>query len=249
MVGGIVVDRLVITTLDEPSLVYGMHYGEQLAQWKILVRRNNVFGPWEAVEWSWLPPGGVSGEHLHTRTEEVYFIVSGSGEMTINGLKHQVRAGDVIVTSLGTRHSLRNPGPQALSWLVIEVTGPVKPADYFDQGHPERQEDRSNPTIVNLREFGEVDVHKFLTGPLRRARLMRLPSGESETLVADTQEYALFTVDGTGSAVTGSTTVPLRHGVAVTLPLGGSVTIEAGPEGLECFVVSVAVPSTVGGSL
>ncbi|MGH3816027.1 MAG: cupin domain-containing protein [Pseudonocardiaceae bacterium] len=243
------VDRLVITTLDEPSLVYGMHGGEKLAQWKCLVRRNNLFGAWEAVEWAWLPPGGASGEHLHTRTEQLDFVVSGSGVMTIGGQEHPVTAGDVILTGLGTRHGIRNAGAGELVWLVTEVPGLVMASALPGQGHPDGEErDGGNAAIVNLSEVREVDAQEVLAGPLRRARLMRLRSGESETLVADTQEHVLFTVNGTGSAVTNSATVPLRHGVSVSLPFRGSVTIWAGPEGLECFVVSLAVPSIPGGS-
>ena len=243
------VDRLVITTLDEPSLVYGMHGGEKLAQWKCLVRRNNLFGAWEAVEWAWLPRGGASGEHLHTRTEQLDYIVSGSGVMTIGGQEHLVTAGDVILTGLGTRHGIRNVGAGELIWLVTEVPGPVMASALPGQGHPDGEErDGGTAAIVNLREVREVDTQEVLAGPLRRARLMRLRSGESETLVADTQEHVLFTVNGSGIAVTNSATVPLRHGVSVSVPFCGSVTIEAGPEGLECFVVSLAVPSIPGGA-
>ncbi|MGQ0774304.1 MAG: cupin domain-containing protein [Pseudonocardiales bacterium] len=243
------VDRLVITTLDEPSLVYGMHGGEKLAQWKCLVRRNNLFGAWEAVEWAWLPPGGASGEHLHTRTEQLDFVLSGSGVMTIGGQEHPVTAGDVILTGLGTRHGIRNAGAGELVWLVTEVPGPVPARALPGQGRPDGEErDGGNAAIVNLREVREVDPQEVLAGPLRRARLMRLGSGESETLVADTQEHVLFTVNGTGIAVTNSATVPLRNGVSVSLPFRGRVMIEASPEGLECFVVSLAVPSIPGGS-
>lgn len=240
------VDRLVITTLDEPSLVYGMHGGEKVAQWKCLVRRNNLFGAWEAVEWAWLPPGGASGEHLHTRTEQLDYIVSGSGVMTIGGQEHPVTAGDVILTGLGTRHGIRNAGAGELVWLVTEVPGPVMTSAFPGPDGEER--DGGNAAIVNLREVREVDAQEVLAGPLRCARLMRLRSGESETLVADTQEHVLFTVNGTGSAITKSATVPLRHGVSVSVPFRGSVTLEAGPEGLECFVVSLAVPSIPGGA-
>jgi mannose-6-phosphate isomerase-like protein (cupin superfamily) len=243
----IVVDRLVITTLDEPSLVYGMHGGEKLAQWKCLVRRNNLFGAWEAVEWAWLPPGGASGEHLHTRTEQLDYVLSGSGVMTIGGQEYPVTAGDAILTGLGTRHGIRNAGSDELIWLVTEVPGPVMTSAFPSQRLPNSKgRDGSNAAIVNLREVREVDAQEVLTGPLRRARLMRLRPGESETLVADTQEHVLFTVDGTGSAVMNSATVPLRHGVSVSLPFRGNVTVESGPEGLECFVVSLAVPSTPG---
>ncbi|MGH8907574.1 MAG: cupin domain-containing protein [Egibacteraceae bacterium] len=130
-------EGLIVTNLDDPSLVYGMHYGESLARWKVLVRRNILFGSWEAVEWSWLPPGGASGEHVHSRTEELYFILSGSGVMTIDGQTYQVGAGDLILTRLGTRHGLRNPGTDGLSWLVIEVAGPAMTAALHDHHHHE----------------------------------------------------------------------------------------------------------------
>lgn len=106
----------------------------------------------------------------------------------------------------------------------------------------------SNAVVINLREQREIDARTVLTGPLGRVRLTRLQPGQCEALVADVQEHTLFTVQGTGSAVTGSVTVPLRHGVALTLPLGSSVTVEAGVEGLELFIASLATPQAYGDS-
>lgn len=106
----------------------------------------------------------------------------------------------------------------------------------------------SNAMVINLREVREIDARIFLSGPLGRIRLPQLRPGQRETLVADTQEHTLFTVQGTGNAMTGSATVPLRHGVALTLPLGSSVTIEAGIEGLELFIASLATPQASGDS-
>ncbi|MFI5782801.1 hypothetical protein [Nocardia sp. NPDC051570] len=99
-----------------------------------------------------------------------------------------------------------------------------------------------NAVLINLRAVRETDARNHLTGPLGRIRLPRLQPGERETLVADTQEHTLFTVQGTGTAVTGSATVPLHHGVALTLPLGSSVTVEAGTDGLEVFIASLDTP-------
>lgn len=106
----------------------------------------------------------------------------------------------------------------------------------------------SNAVVINLREVREIDARTFLSGPLGRIRLPQLRPGQRETLVADAQEHTLFTVQGTGNAVTGSATVPLQHGVALTLPLGSSVTIEAGAEGLELFIASLATPQASGDS-
>ncbi|RKT87257.1 Cupin domain-containing protein [Saccharopolyspora antimicrobica] len=236
-------DRLVITTLDEPSEVHEMHGGELVARWKCLVRRNNMFGPWEAVERSSLPPGAASGVHLHSRTEQFDYVVSGQGVMTINGADHPVAAGDLITTCLGTRHGIRNTGTEDLVWLVIEVSGPG-----MAEGVPDSGTEDVRAEVIDLREARDVDALDYLAGPLRRARLVHLDPGRTESLVADDQEHVLFTLSGTGTATAGATTVPLRHGVSVGLPHRGAASIEGGPDGVEFFVVSLAVPANAGGA-
>jgi uncharacterized protein YjlB len=133
-------EAVVITDLDEPSVVYGVHGTQGVSQWKCFARRNDLFGPWEAVEWARLPPGGISGEHVHSRTEELYFIVSGAGMMLIDGRECPVGPGDLILTGLGTRHGLRNVGTAELTWLVIEVMGPAMTAALA--GHQKQSESR-----------------------------------------------------------------------------------------------------------
>src|SRR5262249_24760194 len=161
-----------------------------------LVRRNNLFGAWEAVEWAWLPQGGASGEHLHTRTEQLDYVVSGSGGMTIGGQEHPVAAGDGILTGLGARHGIRVAGARGLIWLVAEVRGQVMTSPFPASRGEER--DGGNAAIVNLREIGQVEAQEVLAGPLRCARLIRLSPAEATSLVADTQEHVLFTLNGTG---------------------------------------------------
>jgi mannose-6-phosphate isomerase-like protein (cupin superfamily) len=67
----------------------------------------------------------VCGEHRHTRTEELYFVISGEGEILLDDVPHRIRAGHLVVNGLGTRHQFRNLGDQDLNWLVIEVFGPA----------------------------------------------------------------------------------------------------------------------------
>lgn len=236
-------DRLIVTTLDELSEVYEMHGGEKVARWKCLARRNILFGPWEAVECSFLPAGGASGVHLHSRTEQFDYVVSGSGVMTINGTDHPVAAGDLLTTCLGTRHGIRNVGDDDLIWLVIEVSGPG-----MVPGVPAQDTSGDRAEVIKLRQVRDVAALDWLSGPLRRARLIQLDPGQTETLVADEQEHVLFTLNGSGSAASTSTTIPLRYGVSVGVPFRSSVTVEGGPAGLEFFVVSLAVPANTGGA-
>ena len=118
-------DELIVADASGASEVHAMHGGAKVAKWKCLARRLGLSGTWEAIELSTLPPGAACGEHLHTRTEELYFIVSGEGELVLNDVPHRVRPGHLIVNGLGTRHAFRNPGPEEMRWLVIEVFSPA----------------------------------------------------------------------------------------------------------------------------
>ncbi|WP_257445953.1 cupin domain-containing protein [Archangium lipolyticum] len=231
-------EGLIIGDLEEPSVVHGVHGTTGLSQWKCLARRTGLFGAWEAVEWAWIPPGGISGEHMHTRTEEIYFILSGRGEMTLDGRPHPVGPGSLILTGLGTRHGLRNIGDEGLGWLVIELSRPATAL----RNPPERGGRDVNAEVFNLRQRGEVDPRSTFTGPLRSIRLVKLEPGRKSPLAATGVEHTLFTLDGSGEITSGEAVVPLKYGVSVTLPLGTETVITAGAGGLEYFLASLEVP-------
>jgi mannose-6-phosphate isomerase-like protein (cupin superfamily) len=118
-------DELLVADVHGASAVHAMHGGADVARWKCLARRMGLAGTWEAIEWASLPPGAVCGEHRHTRTEELYFVISGEGEILLDDVPHRIRPGHLVVNGLGTRHQFRNLGDQDLNWLVIEVFGPA----------------------------------------------------------------------------------------------------------------------------
>jgi quercetin dioxygenase-like cupin family protein len=101
----------------------------------------------------------------------------------------------------------------------------------------------STATIIDLAACGEVDLSTMLTGPLRQARVVTLDATQAEILSAADREHTLFVLEGTGSAQAGTTTVDLTAGTAVTLPLGGTMTISAAREPLRYFHASLMTPS------
>ena len=44
--------------------------------------------------------------HSHERRDEVWTIVSGNGQVIVDGMNQSVKAGDVVSMSAGTRHTL-----------------------------------------------------------------------------------------------------------------------------------------------
>jgi mannose-6-phosphate isomerase-like protein (cupin superfamily) len=69
-----------------------------------------------------VPPGHSIGVHTHGfKDEEVYVIVAGHGEMTLNGHTFDVEPGDVVVNSRGGTHALTNTGSEILRLVVLDV--------------------------------------------------------------------------------------------------------------------------------
>lgn len=240
---------VAIGNVHTPAEVLGVHGTTGVSYWKCLSRRLGLFASWEAVEWACIPPGGVSGAHLHTRTEELYFLLSGSGTIAWDGGRRDVSAGDLIVTPVGAQHELTNTGPDPLAWLVIEMSAAAQSAALA--GRPTQNETTRTGMpvslhVVHLREVGSYDATAALDGPIRDVRLVRLAAGESLELDARDSEYTLFTVGGRGTAIAGAAANALTAGVAVTLPLGTRVRAQAaGDAELELFVARLAVPDEV----
>jgi mannose-6-phosphate isomerase-like protein (cupin superfamily) len=65
-----------------------------------------------------LHPGSAIGYHLQ-KEDEVYYIISGTGEMQMNGKTFPVKAGDAILTRPGSSHGLKQVGKDD---LVIIIT-------------------------------------------------------------------------------------------------------------------------------
>jgi len=76
-----------------------------------------------------LPPGCTVTPHHHREMEEVYYIVCGSGVMTVGDETQTVRAGDSIYVPRGHRHTLTNTGAEPIK--LILVCGPA--FSYEDQ--------------------------------------------------------------------------------------------------------------------
>jgi mannose-6-phosphate isomerase-like protein (cupin superfamily) len=56
---------------------------------------------------------------LHTqKVDEVYYILSGTGELTLDGEKHQVAAGTAILTRPGSSHALKQTGTDDLVMII-----------------------------------------------------------------------------------------------------------------------------------
>ena len=64
-----------------------------------------------------LPPGTANQEHHHPQSEEIYFILSGCGSMTVGDETREVCPHDAILIPPGAVHRLANTGDMPLVFL------------------------------------------------------------------------------------------------------------------------------------
>ena len=83
---------------------------------ELLAHRNSCIRNQSLAE-ARLPPGGATTPHYHPRTEEIYYILSGAGNMRIGGETRDVSAGDAIAIPPGQIHQIQNTGASTLLFL------------------------------------------------------------------------------------------------------------------------------------
>ncbi|MEW5867186.1 MAG: cupin domain-containing protein [Bacillota bacterium] len=66
-----------------------------------------------------LPVGASIGFHRHEGEEEAFYILSGRGVVDDNGAKHEVTAGDAVLTGGGAGHAIEAVGDQPLEMIAV----------------------------------------------------------------------------------------------------------------------------------
>ncbi len=83
---------------------------------ELLAYRNSVIRHQSLAE-ARLPAGASTQEHLHTKTEEIYYITHGTGRIRIEDEVREVKPGDAIAIPPGRTHKLWNTGTETLRLL------------------------------------------------------------------------------------------------------------------------------------
>jgi len=65
-----------------------------------------------------VPPGQTSVPHA-LKTSEIYYILSGRGEMTIEGETQPLEPGDLVYIPPGAKQFAHNPGTEPLAFICI----------------------------------------------------------------------------------------------------------------------------------
>ena len=116
---------VLIGSRDSPVEVTGAHGGTSSLLWKRFTDGNMMWSDLQSFEHVTVPAGGNIGLHVHSRTEEIYFIISGRARMRVGDESREVGAGDLILTPLHTAHSFQVIGDEPATIIVMEMVPPA----------------------------------------------------------------------------------------------------------------------------
>jgi mannose-6-phosphate isomerase-like protein (cupin superfamily) len=83
---------------------------------ELLAHRNSCIRKQSLAE-ARVPPGANTTPHYHPQTEEIYYVLEGTGRMHIANEQQDVRPGDAIAIPPGQVHQITNTGPTTLRFL------------------------------------------------------------------------------------------------------------------------------------
>jgi len=89
---------------------------------ELLAYRNSAIRKQSLAE-ARVKPGEQTAPHYHPQTEEIYYILRGSGEMKIDKETRQVGPGDAIAIPPGAVHTIFNSGGETLVFLCCCAPG------------------------------------------------------------------------------------------------------------------------------
>ena len=103
-----------------PDSVQNIHDGEGTVNVSLV--NDRFASSLQFLHYTVLPPGATIGDHKHGNNEELYIVLEGSGEMTMDGISYPVVKGDVMINKPYGAHGLKNTSAtESLQLLVFEV--------------------------------------------------------------------------------------------------------------------------------
>jgi mannose-6-phosphate isomerase-like protein (cupin superfamily) len=77
-----------------------------------------------------LEPSQATERHYHERSEEIYLVTKGAGELEVDGEARRVHPGDAVLIPPGSWHTLENDGTSELTILCM-CSPPYSDEDTF----------------------------------------------------------------------------------------------------------------------
>jgi mannose-6-phosphate isomerase-like protein (cupin superfamily) len=202
------------------------------------------------------PHSGI-GQHFHNHCEEMFVILDGEAQFTINGRTSTIKGPAAVPNRLGHSHGIYNASDKPIQWLNINV-GTSKTYDAFNLGDP-----RVGVPLDPIPQFISGRFDRALLAPadgnsaIRYRRVLEpsvfftawsyvdhvlLPPGATTetTTLADMSEM-YYVMAGDGTVTVGAESAPIRTGDAIPIDVRQRKQLSnTGAAPLEFLVIGIA---------
>jgi mannose-6-phosphate isomerase-like protein (cupin superfamily) len=200
------------------------------------------------------------GQHFHHTIEEMFVILDGEAEFTINGRTSKIQGPALVPCKRGNSHGIYNSGNTPIRWMNFAVSTTKGRSDAFDLG-----DNRVGAPLDAVPQFVSGQLKKDLlkpnnaypgTGILYRRILgpdvfstnwdhvdhLVIPAGsKAGPRQLEGIEEVYYVIKGSGSVMIGSDSAAIKADNAFHGLLGEKLTFtNSGKEDIELLVIGIA---------
>ncbi|HBF39706.1 MAG TPA: cupin [Firmicutes bacterium] len=103
----------------EIELAEKLRGGNGIVNNRHLFKKEELLAKARLVAVTTLPSGASIGFHRHEKEEEIYYIISGKGQVVDEDQTKEVYPGCAMLTGNGRGHSIINTGDEPLVFLAV----------------------------------------------------------------------------------------------------------------------------------
>ncbi len=262
--------RIVATDTTKYRPLTAVHAGAGNMSFTGLLNRGAIGPYFNFLHRGEIPPGSGIGHHFHNTVEEMFVILNGEGQFTVNGRTARLQGPAAVVCRMGDSHALLNTGSETLQWMNFQASATPGGGDAFDLG-----DDRVGAAVDPVPTFMSARLDRSLIRPAAgRGRAGAPPAAPAPSGVMSRRLFAptvfrsawayvdhvlvapnastpetphdamgevYYVLAGSGTVKVGAETAPVQRWNAIPIALGETSTFtNSGTEPLELLVVAVA---------
>jgi mannose-6-phosphate isomerase-like protein (cupin superfamily) len=111
-----------------------VHGGAGTMSFTALLNRGTVTPEFNFLHRGVIPSGAGIGHHFHNVVEEMFVILDGEAQFTIDGRTATIKGPAGVLCRTGHSHAIYNPGPAPVQWMNLNVSLVAGVYDNFDLG-------------------------------------------------------------------------------------------------------------------